>query len=206
MKEKGSTQPTNANRTDERESPATIPPVLASQPPSDDVSCVFLHSPSLALDPSFDAEDDMFSLPGLSHSLPEFGDTDSTREFSLHAFSFVQGSMASHRLVDGDVNPRAKKKAHIEVETSQASSYSQAKPATTLLFIYNVPKSPDSASLSNILQLTGAPVGEAGPFRWLHGGTSTEIKSRGPSSFQRFPNHQFFAKLYRPFAVRPIAE
>ncbi|OBT78708.1 hypothetical protein VF21_02335 [Pseudogymnoascus sp. 05NY08] len=174
----------------EGERSSTLPPTptpINGTPTTPEISCAFLHSPSLSLNPSFEAEGEAFSLPGLTHSLPEFSDPDSTREFSLHAYSFVREPEASHRSrpADGDVNPRARKKAHLEVDTYSTSRNSQAEPATTLLFIYNS---------------TGAPAGEAGPFHCLHGGTSSEIKSRDPSSFQKFPSHQFFANLYRPFA------
>ncbi|OBT68800.1 hypothetical protein VE03_02121 [Pseudogymnoascus sp. 23342-1-I1] len=173
----------------EGERSATLPPTPtpSNRSPPPEVSCVFLHSPSLALNPSFEAEGEAFSLPGLTHSLPEFSDPDSTREFSLHAFSFIRELETPHqrRSDDGDANPRARKKAHLEVDTYSASRNDQVEPATTLLFVYNS---------------TGAPAGEAGPFHCLHGGTSTEIKSRDPSSFQKFPAHQFFANLYRPFA------
>ncbi|KFY13912.1 hypothetical protein V492_02976, partial [Pseudogymnoascus sp. VKM F-4246] len=165
--------------------PPTPTPTTATPPP--EIPCVFLHTPSLSLNPSFESEGEAFSLPGLTHSLPEFSDPDSTREFSLHAYSFVRetGAKRRPRPADGDVNPRARKKAHLDVDTYSASGNTQAAPTTSLLFVYN---------------LTGEPAGEAGPFHCLHGGTSTEIKGRDPSSFQKFPAHQFFAKLYRPFA------
>ncbi|OBT53061.1 hypothetical protein VE04_06160, partial [Pseudogymnoascus sp. 24MN13] len=173
----------------EGEHSSTLPPTPTpiNGTPTPEISCAFLHSPSLSLNPSFEAEGEAFSLPGLTHSLPEFNDPDSTREFSLHAYSFVREPEATHRSrpADGDVNPRARKKAHLEVDTYSTSRNGHAEPATTLLFVYNS---------------TGAPAGEAGPFHCLHGGTSSEIKSRDPSSFQKFPAHQFFANLYRPFA------
>ncbi|KFX85997.1 hypothetical protein V490_09278, partial [Pseudogymnoascus sp. VKM F-3557] len=173
----------------EGERSATLPPTPTptTRTPPPEISCVFLHSPSLNLNPSFESEGEAFSLPGLTHSLPEFSDPDSTREFSLHAYSFVRELEATYRPSPGygDVNPRARKKAHLEVDISSSSRNSPAEPSTTLLFVYNS---------------TGAPAGEAGPFHCLHGGTSAEIKSRDPSSFQKFPSHQFFAKLYRPFA------
>ncbi|KFZ01312.1 hypothetical protein V501_10091 [Pseudogymnoascus sp. VKM F-4519 (FW-2642)] len=173
----------------EGERSSTLPPTPTpiNGTPTPEISCSFLHSPSLSLNPSFEAEGEAFSLPGLTHSLPEFSDPDSTREFSLHAYSFVRETEAPYRSrpADGDVNPRARKKAHLEVDTYSTSRNGHAEPATTLLFVYNS---------------TGAPSGEAGPFHCLHGGTSSEIKSRDPSSFQKFPAHQFFANLYRPFA------
>ncbi|KFY28512.1 hypothetical protein V493_02894 [Pseudogymnoascus sp. VKM F-4281 (FW-2241)] len=175
----------------EGERSATLPPTPTPSnggTPPPEISCAFLHSPSLSLNPSFESEGEAFYLPGLTHSLPEFGDPDSTREFSLHAYSFVRELGAKHRSrpADGDANPRARKKAHLGVDSYSASGNNQAvEPATTLLFIYNS---------------TGAPAGEAGPFHCLHGGSSSEIKSRDPSSFQKFPVHQFFANLYRPFA------
>ncbi|KFY90750.1 hypothetical protein V500_04971, partial [Pseudogymnoascus sp. VKM F-4518 (FW-2643)] len=173
----------------ERERSGTLPPTPtpSNRTPPPEISCAFLHSPSLNLNPSFESEGEAFSLPGLTHSLPEFSDPDSTREFSLHAFSFVRELEATHRPrpADGDVNPRARKKAHLEVDSYSTSRNNLAEPATTLLFVYNT---------------TGAPAGEAGPFHCLHGGTTAEIKSRDPSSFQKFPAHQFFTKLYRPFA------
>ncbi|KFY70125.1 hypothetical protein V499_09447 [Pseudogymnoascus sp. VKM F-103] len=173
----------------EGEHSSTLPPTPTpiNGTPTPEISCAFLHSPSLSLNPSFEAEGEAFSLPGLTHSLPEFSDPDSTREFSLHAYSFVREPEATHRSrpADGDVNPRARKKAHLEVDTYSTSRNGHAEPVTTLLFVYNS---------------TGAPAGEAGPFHCLHGGTSSEIKSRDPSSFQKFPAHQFFANLYRPFA------
>jgi hypothetical protein len=193
----------------EGERSSTLPPTPTSinPAPTPEISCAFLHSPSLSLNPSFEAEGEAFSLPGLTHSLPEFSDPDSTREFSLHAYSFMREPEAAHRPrpSDGDVNPRARKKAHLEVDTYSTSRNSPAEPATTLLFIYNV--IPPPQLLSNHLtspQSTGAPAGEAGPFHCLHGGTTSEIKSRDPSSFQKFPAHHFFANLYRSFAVRPL--
>jgi hypothetical protein len=195
----------------EGERSATLPPTPTptTRTPPPEISCVFLHSPSLNLNPSFESEGEAFSLPGLTHSLPEFSDPDSTREFSLHAYSFVRESEATYRSSPayGDVNPRARKKAHLEVNISPSSRNSPAEPSTTLLFVYNVYKQLDfSRTKLTYIQSTGAPAGEAGPFHCLHGGTSAEIKSRDPSSFQKFPSHQFFAKLYRPFAVRAISE
>ncbi|KFY11414.1 hypothetical protein V491_07218, partial [Pseudogymnoascus sp. VKM F-3775] len=173
----------------EGERSVTLPPTpTPSNPtPPPEISCAFLHTPSLALNPSFESEGEAFTLPGLTHTLPEFSDPDSTREFSLHAYSFVREFEPTKRSRpdDGDANPRARKKAHLEVDAYPMARNTQAEPATTLLFVYN---------------LTGEPAKEAGPFHCLHGGTSAEIKSRDPSSFQKFPAHQFFANLYRPFA------
>ena len=126
----------------EGERSSTLPPTPTSTnpTPTPEISCAFLHSPSLSLNPSFEAEGEAFSLPGLTHSLPEFSDPDSTREFSLHAYSFLREPEAIHRSrpADGDVNPRARKKAHLDVDTYSTSRNSQTEPATTLLFIYNV--------------------------------------------------------------------
>lgn len=126
----------------ERERSGTLPPTPtpSNRSPPPEISCAFLHSPSLNLNPSFESEGEAFSLPGLTHSLPEFSDPDSTRELSLHAFSFVRELESTHRprQADGDVNPRARKKAHLEVDTYSTSRNSLAEPATTLLFVYNV--------------------------------------------------------------------
>lgn len=123
---------------------ATHPPTPTptTRPLPSEISCAFLHSPSLNLNPSFESEGEAFSLPGLTHSLPEFNDTDSTREFSLHAYSFLRESEATHRPSPtyGDVNPRARKKAHLEVDISRSSRNSLIEPSTTLLFVYNVCK------------------------------------------------------------------
>lgn len=126
----------------EGERSVTLPPspTPSNHSPPQEVDCILLHSPSLALNPSFEAEGEAFSLPGLTHSLPEFSDPDSTREFSLHAYSFIREPEPTHRprRPDGDVNPRARKKAHLEVDRYSTSRNSLVEPATTLLFVYNV--------------------------------------------------------------------
>lgn len=153
----------------------TLPPTpTPSNPtPPPEISCAYLHTPSLALNPSFESEGEAFTLPGLTHTLPEFSDPDSTREFSLHAYSFVREFEPTKRSRpdDGDANPRARKKAHLEVDAYSMSRNIQAEPATTLLFVYNVSWLFCFSELADISIVDGRTCERGWPFplsAWRH--------------------------------------
>jgi hypothetical protein len=184
--------------------------VRISDAPLNHIQCLAVHTKLSNLEPVFQPARQSFSMPSLPHYPPDLTQSSPDSEFCLRALCLINdGNNAD---VSTQSNLSGSSRAHEKSRTVAASDISRkGSPArvSTCLFLYDVEPLSFGSDFSIKTDsthdlLSTSSDGEGVLWKKVLGGNVQQMKQSGPASYQAFPGHHFFVRIFRNHAVSSL--